>query len=270
MTDTPSKSRRPRFEPHELILSEVADDDLLSIVPFPASAIQAPSIVNAWQAEGYYAAFGQDWFDRIEPLNLRPSDHSLPKRRFAERMKPWIREPHTRWTKITLSSQSADFDPSNPNRVIGHAGWLLPARTQHEVVNFWRKDASDELNWRQKMGWSKEYEDELWSHVNLEVYQDQGFIVWDRNRKANVGGIPHWHLAPLWVHPAFQGRGVASVLLKDGIELAEKTDERPVMYLEAMPDARVVYRHFGYVGIKAHGSNVMIRNPPLGIEILDS
>jgi len=43
------------------------------------------------------------------------------------------------------------------------------------------------------MGWSKEYENELWSGTDLEDYQDKKFLVWDRVREAYVGGVGHWY-----------------------------------------------------------------------------
>ena len=39
------------------------------------------------------------------------------------------------------------------------------------------------------------------------------------------------------------------------------------MYLEAAPDARAIYEHFGYQGVEGDGKDfVMIRNPPEGIK----
>ena len=130
---------------------------------------------------------------QIEPQHLRPDNDSLRAERFAIRMIPWILEPHTRWTKATLHPSSPDYGPIQPpDRVIGHAGWLLPGRTKSEIVNFWRKDASDELGWREKMGWTKAYEDELWSGTDLGPYQEHTFAPWDRVRAGYMTGIGHW------------------------------------------------------------------------------
>jgi hypothetical protein len=129
---------------------------------------------------------------KIEPSHLRPADDSIRAQRFATRMIPWLSEPHTRWTKATLSPSSPWYDPSAPDRVIGHAGWLLPGRTVSEIMNFWRKDASDALDWKTKMGWTTEYEDELWSGTDLSVYQDKMFVKWDKVREGHLGGVGHW------------------------------------------------------------------------------
>ncbi|ORY15043.1 hypothetical protein BCR34DRAFT_559444 [Clohesyomyces aquaticus] len=244
--------QRPRYKPGDVIISEVTIDDLKSL------------------AEGYYASFPTPWFDKVEPKHLRPENDALRAERFAIRMIPWLSEPHTRWTKATLNRSAPDYDPSAPNRVIGHAGWLLPGRTKTEILNFWRRDASDVLGWREKMGWSKAYEDELWSGTDVSAWQEPTFLRWDLVREGYLGGKGHWHLAPLWVLPEHQHRGVASLLLRDAIERADKEDPPPPMYLEAMPDARVIYEHFGYHGVDGEGAGyVMIRNPPKGMKLLE-
>jgi hypothetical protein len=58
-------------------------------------------------------------------------------------------------------------------------------------MNLWRRDASDALNWRSKMGWTAELEEELWSGTDLKVYQEK-FIPWDKVRENYMGGIGHW------------------------------------------------------------------------------
>ncbi|PVH99942.1 hypothetical protein DM02DRAFT_593533 [Periconia macrospinosa] len=248
---TPIGDKKRRFAPGEVIISEVTKEDLQSL------------------SEGYYASFPVPWFDKIEPTHLR-AEQNVRIARFAERMIPWISEPHTRWTKATLSPSSPEYDPSAPNRVIGHAGWLLPERTKSEIMNFWRKDASDSLGWREKMGWTNEYEEGLWSGTDLKAYQEGSFLLWDKVRGDYLEGIGHWHLAPLWVVPEHQQRGVASLLLRDGIELADKETPPSPMYLEAMPDARVIYQHLGYQGVEGAGEGfVMIRNPPEGVKVLE-
>ncbi|KAF1950564.1 hypothetical protein CC80DRAFT_496801 [Byssothecium circinans] len=129
---------RRRFAPGEVIISVVTKADLQSL------------------AEGYYASFSASWFDKVEPTHLR-AEEDVRVARLAQRMIPWLEEPHTRWMKATLSPSSPEYDALAPNRVIGHAGWLLPGRTKNEILNLWRKDASDALGWREKMGWSKEH-----------------------------------------------------------------------------------------------------------------
>jgi hypothetical protein len=106
-------------------------------------------------------------------------------------MIPWLSEPHTRWMKATLHFSSPDYDPSEPDRVIGHAGWLLPGRTKFEILNFWRKDASNLLGWRAKMGWTEGYEAELWSGTDVEAYENM-ILPWDKVRGDYMNQTGHW------------------------------------------------------------------------------
>jgi GNAT superfamily N-acetyltransferase len=56
---------------------------------------------------------------------------------------------------------------------------------------------------------------------------------------------PHWYLKAIGVDPAWQGRGVASLLLRSRLERCDQ-DGQPA-YLEASkPDGVSLYEHFGF------------------------
>jgi len=56
---------------------------------------------------------------------------------------------------------------------------------------------------------------------------------------------PHWYLKAIGVEPAWQGRGVASLLLRSRLERCDQ-DGQPA-YLEASkPDGVCLYEHFGF------------------------
>ncbi|CAI6318086.1 unnamed protein product [Periconia digitata] len=241
-----------RYAPEELIVSEATVDD------------------REYLAEGYYACFDDEWHRQMEPPDRRPADWQTSRiTRVATRMLPWFSEPHVRLAKVTLSPSSPSYDPAAPNRIIGHAMWLLPGRTSKEIINFWRRDASDLLGWKEKMGWTKEFEDELWSTFDVDAWQNLEFLPWDRAREYYMKGIGHWHLAPIWVLPEHQGRGIASLLLKDAFSLAKKVDPPQPLYLEAMPDARPVYVKHGYLAFDGEGKEfAMIKNPPESVKSL--
>ena len=56
----------------------------------------------------------------------------------------------------------------------------------------------------------------------------------------------HRFLTPLWVIPEYQGRGVAGMLLKEVIDLADKELPPTAIYLEASERGRPVYQRFGF------------------------
>jgi GNAT superfamily N-acetyltransferase len=67
-------------------------------------------------------------------------------------------------------------------------------------------------------------------------------------------------LAPLWVLPEYQGRGVSSLLLKETINLADAEDPPTALYLESMPEARKVYEHFGFEGLPGYDMQMVRGN----------
>jgi len=220
-----------RFAPEDVILSPVEERDLKAI------------------AEGYYAAFTSDWHDMIEPPQNRPP-MEVRVDRFAKRMKPWLSSPDGKWVKATLAK--------NPNQVIGHAGWLIPR--PHHVLHHWRKDAAEKLGWREKEGLSSEEEEELWAHVDVDKWQGV-FVGFDDVREELMRDEPHWFLAPLWVHPSYQKRGLSTLLMKDVLDIADAQDPPIPVYLEAVPEARAIYEHSGFEPVKDKEAQMIRRGP---------
>ncbi|KIW04114.1 uncharacterized protein PV09_04925 [Verruconis gallopava] len=206
-------------------------------------------------AEGYYASFPASWHRRMEPPTKSSVPVSVRAARFAKRMEPWLKSPDTKWMKATLRS-----DPEQ--RVIGHAGWLMPVDDDGRrfIKHHWTRGAVEQLGWKEMMGWSDAEVEEMWEHVDVERWE-RSFKGLEEIREKRMRGIRHWFLAPLWTLPEYQGRGVASLLLKETLDLADATDPPTAVYLESMPEARKVYEHFGFKGIP--GCDIqMVRTGP--------
>lgn len=63
--------------------------------------------------------------------------------------------------------------------------------------------------------------------------------------KRLMEGRKHWYLELIATKPEFQGKGAAGMLMRWGLE---KADEEGVeSYLEASPEGKPVYEHFGFV-----------------------
>jgi len=116
----------------------------------------------------------------MEPPDRAPT-HEVRVERFAKRTKLMLKSPDSRWMKATLAEE--------PNKVIGHAGWLIPS-SKH-IMHHWRRDAAEKLGWRGKEGWTTEEEDSLWSHVDVEHWQ-ANFMDIDEVRADVMRGEPHW------------------------------------------------------------------------------
>jgi GNAT superfamily N-acetyltransferase len=65
------------------------------------------------------------------------------------------------------------------------------------------------------------------------------------NRHAKImEGRRHWYLELLATRPESQGRGAAGMLLRWGMQRAD--EEGTETYLEASPDGKPIYEHFGF------------------------
>jgi len=54
----------------------------------------------------------------------------------------------------------------------------------------------------------------------------------------------HWYLEVLATRPAWQGKGAAGKLMRWGLEKADEGGKD--VYLEASPDGKPIYEHFGF------------------------
>jgi GNAT superfamily N-acetyltransferase len=56
----------------------------------------------------------------------------------------------------------------------------------------------------------------------------------------------HWYLELIATRPEFQGKGAAGMLMRWGLEKVD--EDGAVSYLEASPEGKPIYEHFGFVG----------------------
>jgi GNAT superfamily N-acetyltransferase len=138
------------------------------------------------------------------------------------------------------------------NTIMGVAGWMGPTHALHTI---WRRSATDYYNWREKSKWTDADIKEMWSGVDMEVWEGR-FEKDDQRRKEILGDEPHWYLAPLYTLPEFQGRGVASKLLNWAIVQADKTEPVTPMYLEASEMGKPIYLHVGFEQVGEENSFV--------------
>jgi hypothetical protein len=156
-----------RLTADEIIISPVEEKDLPNI------------------GLGYYTSFPSSFHESMEPLEQR-GDASVDIRaaRFGRRMLPWLRSPDGKWMKATLKD-----DPEQ--KIIGHAGWLIPREGRH-VFHHWRRDAVEVLGWKEQTDWSDADLVEMWSHVDTEHW-DGLFASIDGVRQNLMEGKPHWY-----------------------------------------------------------------------------
>jgi GNAT superfamily N-acetyltransferase len=208
---------------------------ILPCIPADASLI----------ARGLYTCFPAEWWARKEPPERAPTSADARTHSLAQRILPTITHTHTHWLKAVTPS----------GEVAGIACWRSPGAPVHGLF---RRDATTRFGWAETMGWSDADLDAMWSHVagdkwNGTMEKD------DECRAAVLDGEPHWYLTPLFVWPQWQGKGVASALLRWAFEQADATEPPTPIYLESQPSSMALYEHVGFQWI---GENRFLRRGP--------
>ena len=136
---------------------------------------------------------------------------------------------NTAVTKFWLDMLTEEFsDPfsrfvvvTSAEQVVAWAHWVLPKNTE----------ISTEMP-----QWPEGCDVQLANHFFTNLFQ---------RRKKSMGERPHWYLELVATRPEWQGKGAAGKLLRWGLEKAD--DEKLEAYLEASPDGKPIYEHFGFV-----------------------
>lgn len=195
---------------------------------------------------GLYASFGPDFWDKKEPLELRPPTEAIRHERMIKRLLPVISDPETHWL-------IARHIPTG--EIMACACWVAPGKPVH---NFLRRSAVDFYGWKDQYKFSDSELEEMWSHVDDEQWNGY-FARCDTWREEILGDEPHWYLASLFTLPKWQGRGAAKLLLNWAIEPADANDPPTPLYLESSVMAMPVYVHCGFV--KQNENNFLRRGP---------
>ena len=79
------------------------------------------------------------------------------------------------------------------------------------------------------------------------------------------------YFAPLWVVTDCVGRGVGSLLIRDGLQRADSATPPEPVYLETTDDGKPIYEYYGFKGVQGRGADmVMIKNAPPSISLAES
>ncbi|KAJ5698695.1 hypothetical protein N7462_000700 [Penicillium macrosclerotiorum] len=165
------------------------------------------------RAEVFFAAFSDDFNRTMFPVN--PDVHAwmiknmLGGDNFAQ---------HEVFLKVT--------DLSNPEVPVAFAKWRRPLSSS---------GADQESHPETPMQWPVSSDNELCDRFFGRMDRDHGELMKDR---------PHYYLEMLAVHPSYQGRGLASKLLKWGLSRAD--EEGVEVYLSSSPDGKPLYEKYGF------------------------
>ncbi|KAJ5591939.1 uncharacterized protein N7459_002308 [Penicillium hispanicum] len=88
-----------------------------------------------------------------------------------------------------------------------------------------------------------------WPASSDQELCDRFFGTMDAYHRRLMGDRPHYYLEILGVDPSYQGRGLASKLLKWG--LARADEEGVEVYLSSSPEGRPVYEKYGFQSLES-------------------
>ncbi|KAJ5455595.1 uncharacterized protein N7458_003859 [Penicillium daleae] len=117
-------------------------------------------------------------------------------------------------------------DPSNPDMVVAFAKWVRPSSVSHADHD------------RRAEGPA------VWPESSNGELCDRFFGTMGGHHKEIMKERPHYYLEILGVHPSYQGRGLASKLLRWG--LARADEEGVETYLSSSPAGRPLYERNGF------------------------
>ncbi|GAA5989910.1 hypothetical protein JCM5350_004961 [Sporobolomyces pararoseus] len=142
-----------------------------------------------------------------------------------------------------LSNPSVDFRKAvlkSTGELVGVALWMYtkrgekPRNLKRRFIEIVRE------------GKEKEEEEEDWKGVDWEKW-NQCWDEWDAVRDDLMAGREHWYLVPLWVLPAFEGKGIGRLLLNEKISQCDKLNEPSTpIYLEASKFGKPLYTKLGF------------------------
>ncbi|KAF1986303.1 hypothetical protein K402DRAFT_404397 [Aulographum hederae CBS 113979] len=245
-----------------------------SITLSAATISDLPDIATA-----LYTCFPEIWWGVHEPPSSRPEEGERI-RRLAARFESVIRrdEGKSEGEKIFTYLVARE---KGSGKFMGCAGWHHPifgtrgdSKEDEEDTwnyNIWLADMPSTHappgteNWECSTSSSTSSPDraELWQHVDRSSWAAE-WSLYERNRRKLMGATPHWYLAPFVVVEEFRGKGVGKALLEWCFSRADAEEGKKVpVYLEALPNARPVYLHEGFVPVEEEGEGmgmVMIRN----------
>ncbi|ORY40631.1 acyl-CoA N-acyltransferase [Leucosporidium creatinivorum] len=168
-------------------------------------------------AEGCFQAF-PSFYLPMEPEDLRPP-HDIRVQRFASRLQHLLISPHTHCTKATLDG-----------KLVG--------------ITIWHKPGAPVFNLKRRLPLEgrevTEEEEESWKGVDQGKWEEV-WGGWDKVREELMKGQPHWYIAPLWVLPEYQGRGIGGKLLQEVVDLADQHTPSQPIYLEASQMGALMY-----------------------------
>ncbi|KAH6628928.1 acyl-CoA N-acyltransferase [Chaetomium tenue] len=200
----------------------------MSLFLRPAGEDDSPSIGRIGQA-----AFQHSLSTTLFPTHLHSKSETGDPRLDEAQWRAVRTTRRMREGKPTFVVVEGSEDGDSDGQVVGFAQWELPSQGTSSAIG-----AAE-----------NEQQDPCPPSLDKDALRDV-FKKMDEMAVAALGSDGHsnmWYLMCLAIDPAHQRRGIGKMLLKQGLELAEKAGKDA--FLVATPEGRGLYRSFGFVEV---------------------
>ncbi|KAK8063946.1 hypothetical protein PG996_008598 [Apiospora saccharicola] len=124
-------------------------------------------------------------------------------------------------------------------RIVGYARWILPDRLAAEGE--WLDAQTLAVTPEEEQGFARAFNGADWSFVDLPGMDDHVHVA---KAKYFAGNKEYMELDYLAVHPDNKGRGIASLLVRNGVAAAQNMNV--YLFMMAYEAGHHVYKKFGF------------------------
>lgn len=154
-----------------------------------------------------------EYFQRMMP------DTPQAAKAWAEATQHAIDDPNTICLVVTDTSTGA---------IVAHGRWVRPKAEGEKD-----QPGNEEDRWG----------DSFMEACDSKMAEDL-FGAFHKNREQFMGEEKHWYMELLLTHPDYQGKGCGSMILRHGLELADR-DQLPC-YIDSSPMGKALYEKLGW------------------------
>jgi len=177
----------------------------------PATPADVPAMT-----EIYFSAFSKD----LISLHCFPRNNPAVYKFWLDSNYEELKDPSAHY--LVAYDSSAPTSTSDPTPLIAYAKWVGPSAFVADALPTWPAGGDATL-------------------------ADHFFQTLVNTHARVMGQRKHWYLEILATRPEFQGKGAGSALMRWG--LARADEDRLETYIEASPEGKPIYEHFGFAEV---------------------
>ncbi|KAF8185552.1 acyl-CoA N-acyltransferase [Mycena galopus ATCC 62051] len=156
----------------------------------------------------------------------------------TESMRTWLLRRFVRRFEDP-TDQEFKIVENTSSQVVAFARWGVPSGMKGVAEGFRTYELAESLTGREAQSYGKQ---DMPEGANEEVFHE--FFAGIKHMQAKWDAESKLDLGLVCTHPKYQGQGLAAALIKPVLDIADA--EGITAYVEALPNAKAVYEHYGF------------------------